>query len=393
MQPPVRLALASLLMAGLFTGCASFGGGGDDDDQGGLGGGDGASGGDQGDGGGDGGDDGGGGGDGAGGGGGDPIAGVYQMRSQLDLTSTSLASDLVPNAVAVLSELAANPSDTLFNLLENANVPVLDQLLALLGPILLDPLKGFIDDFVLERVVGGLPLPDQLLGLTNDLSVLLTQFEILSQLEVASLDEAGSLTSAAHQLSGVSLPFRGQDILVDTPALIDQITIASGVACSVSFEEVEGSMQLGDHAFGLPLTDIVFDALGQGLVGGGGLGGLRESLGSLFDCAALADEVSQKCLTPLLCIGNRDQLEAVCEAGLDQVVTELENRLAVINLAQIQFEAGEALLRDTVAGGTPDGVIDLIDNGNWQTVVFVEGIELPFSAAFDGLRVSAADAD
>jgi hypothetical protein len=376
------MALVSLFLSGLLAGCASFGDGGD----GGLGGdndGDSAAGG--------GGDDGdGGGGDDGGGGGedGDPIAGVYQVRSAMDLTSTSLANDLVPDVVAILNQLTTTPADTLITLLDNANVPILDQLLGLLGEVLLDPFRNFVDEYVVNRVVEGLPLTQQLLALTNEISALLTQFEIISELQLSGLDDSGELTSATHRLSALSLPLLGQEVLVDTPALVDQITTADGVSCSVSLGEGQGELTVGDHAFGLPLGDFAIDALDR-VLGGGDGAGLRDRLGSLVDCAAMADEVSSRCLG-LLCVGNRDQIEQFCEAGLDQAVAQIEDRVASINFAEIRFQAGDALLRDSDSDGQTDGVIDLLEQGNWQTVVFVKGIELPFSAAFDGLRVAPA---
>jgi hypothetical protein len=378
MRARLGLALASLSIAVLLAGCTFLGG----DDDSGLSGGDGAgSGADGGD---DSGtaDDGGDGADDGDGAAGDRISGIYRVSSSMDLTSTPLANDLVPSTVATLNELAARPAGTLIDLLEAANVPILDQLLGLLGAVLLEPFAGFVDEFVVQRVVDGLPLRDQLLLLANDVVVLVTQFELLSQLELSGLDEGGGAISATHQLSGISLPFRGQDILVDTPELIDQITIADGVSCSVSLGSSEGNIQVGAHQFGLPLGGLALDALQQAI-------GLRDTLGALFDCPALAAEVSSKCLTPLLCIGNREQIEEFCEAGLDQAVAQIESRISSsLDVVQISFQAGDALLRDTE--GETDGIIDLLDQGNWDAAVTVNGIDVPFFAAFDGLRVQPA---
>jgi hypothetical protein len=380
MRASLRLALASLSVAVLLGGCTFLGG----DDDSGLSGGDGA------DGGGGGGDDSGGADDGGGDGGGaddgdgagvDPLSGVYRVESSMDLTSTPLANDLVPSTVATLNELASRPAGTLIDLLEAADVPILDQLLGLLGDLLLEPFAGFVDEFVVERVVDGLPLRDQLLVLANDVVVLVTQFELLSQLELSGLDEGGGAISATHQLAGISLPFRNQDIVVDTPELIDQITVADGVSCAVSLGSTEGSIQVGAHQFGLPLGGLALDALQQVI-------GLRDTLGALFDCPALAEEVSSRCLTPLLCIGNREQIEEFCEAGLDQAVAQIESRISsALNVVQIRFEGGNALLRDTEGEGT----IDQLAQGNWDVAVTVDGIDVPFFAAFDGLRVEPAN--
>ncbi len=380
MRASLGLPLASLSIAVVLAGCTFLGG----DDDSGLSGGDGASSGDGG------GDDSGGADDGDGSGGaddgdgsgpaGNPISGIYRVNSSMDLTSTPLANDLVPSTVATLNELASRPAGTLIDLLEAANVPIVDELLGLLGAVLLEPFANFVNEFVVERVVNGLPLRDQLLLLANDVVVLVTQFELLSELELSDLDAGGGATSATHKLSGISLPFRDQNILVDTPELIDQITIADGVSCAVSLGTTEGSIQVGAHQFGLPLGALALDALQQAV-------GLRDTLGALFDCPALAAEVSSKCLTPLLCIGNREKIEQFCEAGLDQAVAQIESRISSsLNLVQIRFQAGDALLRDT--DDQADGIIDQLDQGNWEAAVTVDGVDVPFFAAFEALRVA-----
>ncbi|HKE20136.1 MAG TPA: hypothetical protein VKB80_34920 [Kofleriaceae bacterium] len=387
MRASVRLALSSLFVAALLTGCSSLG----DDDEGGPGGGDGSGtdspgGGDTGVGGG--GDDGSG--DGATA---DPIAGQYQLSSMMDLTSTSVADNLVPSAVSVLNQLAANPADTLINLLEAANIPIVDDLLGLLPLDLLDPFQNFVDEFILNRVVGGLALTQQLLGLVDEVTNVLTQFQLLTVLDLAHLDPGGGATSASHRLAGLSLPFRGQNIVVDTPDIVDQITAATGVGCSIALSGDEGHIEVGDHAFGLPLGDLVLDGLDQVLASGGSLSGLRDTLGALVGCSEMADEVSQKCLAaPLLCIGHRDEIEQFCEAGLDQVVAQLEDRVAAINFAEIRFQSGDADMLDSETASADDGIMDLLEQGSWQTVVFVDGVEVPFTAAFTGLRVTAAGA-
>jgi hypothetical protein len=384
MRAPVRLALSSLFVAALLTGCTSLG----DDDEGSPGGGDGSGtdspgGGDTGVGGG--GDDGTGGGPTT-----DPIAGQYQLSSTMDLTSTSVADNLVPSAVAVLNQLAANPADTLINLLEAANIPIVDDLLGLLPLDLLDPFQNFVDEFIVNRVVGGLALTQQLLGLVDEVTNVLTQFQILTVLDLANLEPGGGATSASHRLAGLSLPFRGQNIVVDTPDIVDQITAATGVGCSISLSGDEGHIEVGDHALGLPLGDLVLDGLDQVLATGGSLSGLRDTLGALVGCSDMADEVSQKCLTPLLCIGHREEIEAFCEAGLDQVVAQVEDRISAINFAEIRFESGNAEMLDSQSASDDDGIMDLLEQGNWQTVVFVDGVEVPFAAVFSGLRVVRA---
>jgi hypothetical protein len=379
MRSMVRDALPALLLCGVLAGCSDVGGVGGDGADGGEddGGADGT--GDSG------GDDGADGGDDDGGGPADPIAGPYQVTTTYDVASNSLLQGVVSGLLFGIGELAQDPAGTLVDLLDSANVPILDELLGLLPDLigLLD-LNGFINDFLLNSVVDGLPLPVQLDQLAGNVTGLLGQFDVTSQLDLASLQATG-LSSADHSLSAVSFLWDEQSFLADTPGLFDQITAAQDVTCEVTLDSAGGAMELANHAFDLPYTDIAVVALNQALMQTMGVANVRDALGQMVDCAAMAAEVSERCLLnlPLICVGNEDKLLEFCEAGLDQVAADFENRMRIFDLASMRLQSGSATLIDD----EEDGVIDRIE-GSWQTVIHVDGTDFPMTAPFTGTRLS-----
>jgi hypothetical protein len=369
---PLRNAMAFLLVCGLTAGCAAdlenLPGGEDD----------GADDGADGTGGDEGGTDDGPGGPG-GGGSDDPVEGDYEITTTYDGSSNPLLGGTVGGLLATLTRLAADPADTLIDVLESAGIPIVGELLAILDPLLLDDLNGFINEYVLNRVIEGVSLPARLNGLVGNLTGLLTQFDMVSQLDLTSLD-ANGLTSASHALSGVNFLWEGQTFLADTPDLLDQATAADDVVCQVAMDGAEGAMELADHAFQVPFGDFAVEGLNQALAQTLGVANVREALGQMFDCPSMAQEVSSRCIL-VLCVGHRAELEEFCEAGLDQVAADIEDRIRVFDFGSLRFESGQAVLT-----GGEDGFIDGIQ-GTWQSVLEVDGVEVPLSAPFVGRRI------
>lgn len=370
MRSTLRDAMTTLLLCGMMAGCTDLPGQGPggDDDSAGDDGGDGSGG--------DGGDDGG---YGDGGEITDPVEGEYETTTTFDGTSSPVLAGAVQGVLGILSNLAQNPADTLVGVLESANLPILDELLGLLDPLLLDDLNGFINDYVLNRLVQGIPLPQQINGLLGDLTGLLTQFDVVSQLDLGDLDPTG-LTTANHALAGLAFNWEGDTILANTPELLDQVTAAHDVTCQVSMDGATGAIELADHAFDLPFSDFAVVALNQALAQSFGVADLRGALGQLFDCEGLAQDVASRCVL-LLCVGHQEELQQFCEAGLDQVASEIEDRLSVLDYGSLSFQAGQAVLTEG-----EDGLIETIE-GSWQTIIEVNGVEVPLAAPFLGRRV------
>jgi hypothetical protein len=316
----------------------------------------------------------------------DPIAGQYEITTTYNVTEVPAVPGLVGSSLSILADLNEDPGGTLLDLLDQFNVPILDQLLALLPDVLLEPLVGFINDFLFDRLIAQIPAAEAFTTLVADLSELLTHFEVVSVLDVSEIDASDAVV-ATHRLSGVRFEWRGQDVLVDTPELLDEITVARDVTGSVSLGGGDGVLTLGEHAFHLPLGDFAIIGINLALQQTLGFANLRALLGALFDCPALAESVANRCLGPI-CVGHQAELEAVCESGLDLVAAQLEERLTTIDFTEIRFDSGDAVLRDAAEGNTRDGLIDLMEGGSWRSRVAVDGaVAVPLPSPFVGRRI------
>jgi hypothetical protein len=316
----------------------------------------------------------------------DPIAGQYEITTTFNVTEVTAVPGLVGSSLSILADLNEDPGGTLLDLLDQFNVPILDQLLALLPDVLLEPLVGFINDFLFDRLIAQIPAAEAFTTLVADLSELLTHFEVVSVLDVSEIDASDAVV-ATHRLSGVRFEWRGQDVLVDTPELLDEITVARDVTGSVSLGGGDGVLTLGEHAFHLPLGDFAIIGINLALQQTLGFANLRALLGALFDCPALAESVANRCLGPI-CVGHQAELEAVCESGLDLVAAQLEERLTTIDFTEIRFDSGDAVLRDAAEGNTRDGLIDLMEGGSWRSRVAVDGaVAVPLPSPFVGRRI------
>jgi hypothetical protein len=325
----------------------------------------------------------------------DPVAGRYAITSHFDLSTAEGTPARAQGAIAALAGLADDPAGTMFDLLEAADVPVLDQLLGAIPDALVDQVAGWINDHVVDRVYDGVPVTQQLAGLADDLATALTDFEVMSDLDLGTIDAAGA-AGASHMLAAVAFQLDGARREVDTPAIVDQLSVASDVACQVSLASGDdatagtGHIEIGDHAFHLPLGDFLVVALDQVMMEKYGVPDLRAALELMIDCAALADSVASRCVgigPAEVCVGHQSEIEAVCDAGLDQVAERVEDQIARIDYAEIRLRAGRADLADEAEGDVlADGVIDRLAPGSWTADLDVDGHALPTTATFTGVR-------
>jgi len=323
----------------------------------------------------------------------DPIAGQYEIVTTYDVSSSPLLPGVIGGSLSALTSLSEDPAGTFIAVLDQANLPVLDQLLAVLPDLLVDQLAGFINDFVFDRLIDGIPATQVMTDLIADLAGILTQFEVVSALELSPMDADG-VSTGTHRLSGVRFGWRGDSLLVDTPALLDELTIARDVAGSATFGGGDGVLELGDHAFHLPLGDFAVIGIDLAVQQTFGVEDLRAALGAVVDCPGLAESVATRCIGPI-CVGHRDEVQAVCESGLDLVVAQIEERITSIDFTEMRFSQGDAVLRDAGEdGGAQDGLVDRIESGNWQCTVEVDGVgAVPLPSPFVGHRIGAAVSD
>jgi hypothetical protein len=302
---------------------------------------------------------------------------------QYELTSTYNAAgalpDIATDTLGILEGLADDPAGTLIDLAEQAGAPI-----DWVPDALRDQFADWVNDYIASRVFQGAPVTEEFARWSSDIAGMLHHFDIISTMDLATLDDA---TSANHVLAAVAFDFRGARRLVDTPDIVDQLTIARDVTCSLETAgEGEARLDVGDHAFHMPLGDFAVIGFNTGLEQVLGIADLHAALGLLIDCPGLADQVSSRCLGPI-CVGHRDEIESFCQMGIDLVVEEVESRIASVEFAELHLASGVAALLDAgKEDGVLDGTFDSIDRGVWQALVNIDGVELPVEATFVGAR-------
>jgi hypothetical protein len=322
------------------------------------------------------------------------LDGTYQLANRLDLASAGVLPDLASSTLESLSQLQTDPAGAIIGILEATNAPVISTLLSALPDIVTQQLAGFIDDYIVGELYQNVPVTDEIAGIVQDTAQLVTQFELDTTLVLSPPDAMGMAT-ATHAVAGVTFSVGDQKLVVTAPELLSDVTQASLDATALHIVEqspdVEnGLLDLGDHAFAVPIGDYAIQGLDQLLMAELGQPDLRSALGSLIDCAGLAQNVANECIVDV-CVGHQDEIQSVCESGLDLIASDVEAELHSITIQAMHFHSGEAKMWDApTPDGPTDGVIDRIDGGTWTLGIGLTSDEHPTQATFTGTRVDAA---
>ena len=88
------------------------------------------------------------------------VAGTYTVVTTFDLTLDVVLPGQAYDVVIVLEDFRADPASTMFQLLSDAGVPVVGELLDVLPSSLEDRLMGWINDYLQSAVFDEVPVMD-----------------------------------------------------------------------------------------------------------------------------------------------------------------------------------------------------------------------------------------
>ena len=309
--------------------------------------------------------------------------GTYQLTSTFDLRVDTVLPEQAYSKLKVLEDFREQPANTLFELLDQAGVPLVADLLDALPDALANQLTGWIDDFVLgnQTVTGAI---DEVLGVAR---IVLTQFEITSELDLAAPGSDGTI-AATHRLVTFHLPTGAGTLDVDVSPVPD----LTSTTADAWLESENGSRQLvvGEHTFGVPYGEYAFAAFESVLQDRYGAD-LRGTLGLLVDCPAMAASVADRCINlgvTEICVGHEAELQAICDSGLDELADRLQEEIESMRFDALAFASGEATLRDAGTGAAAnDGLADDLDGGVWQAAIDLTQGPRELPATFSGSHV------
>jgi hypothetical protein len=305
-------------------------------------------------------------------------SGAYALTTTLDLPATLLAPQPAADAFTTVKGLRQNPARTFFDLLDDAGVPRAQQLHQALPDVLQSRLDGWINGFVSRSFYRSRPVTvelDEIIALGEKLQV---QVDVLSDLSLGPPDAAGMCT-ANHAVRGLRFTAFPDQTAITIPTL--PATIASGITeaplqvrLTAGHSGTDARLTAGDHAFGLPIGQYMVAALDASMRQRYGYD-LRGALDLMIDCRLMASSVAHECVFSA-CVGHEEDLQLVCERGLDEVADRVKEKLLEHDFKAVHFASGTA---DFTAPGRLSG-------GVWKASVNVGQGERAVGARWSGVR-------
>jgi hypothetical protein len=278
-------------------------------------------------------------------------SGSYDLHSSIDLTVEALLPQPAADLVVTLRDFSANPAHTLITLAEDAGVPAVSELRAVLPDALESRLEGWINTEIAKVTIDGVPVTVVAAEIAALAETALTQFSIDSTLAV-------SIDTATHTLSRLDFTPAGIDASFALEGLPSEI-ISSTATISSSAD----TLTIGDHVFAIRYGEYAWRAVDQTFVTQHGAG-IRATLGTAIHCPGIAQVVANKCVLGV-CVGHVSELTELCERGLDEVVERAHARIAAIKLDAVHFASGTAALVDI----DHDAIADRLVDGQWDAEI------------------------
>lgn len=324
------------------------------------------------------------------------LDGRYELSSYFDLTSAGVFPDVANDTLKALSNFKEHPSQTMVDLLDAANVPVVPTVLNAIPAFIRDYVLGYIDDHIIHSLYQSVPFAQNLTSMLDDLATITTKFELVTTLELPVGDAIGN-ARASHGFAGVAYTLQNKRTMISAPEVVKNLEKEAVASNAVALEkrsvELEsGRLRLGDHKFTVPIGSFAVLAANKVAKDKLGVANLRGALGKVIDCAAVASDVSKRCIDPpgpgKICVDHESEVEMLCNTGLDILASTVEGQIKRLDLPAVHFKDGAAQMWDAPADKGPlDATIDRIDHGYWTAAVQAGKEEKAILATFVGRRI------
>jgi hypothetical protein len=330
------------------------------------------------------------------------LHGKYELYNKFDLTSTGILPDVANTTLKALSDFRESPSSTIVQLIDAANLPVVDQVLGVIPGAVKGLVYGWLDETIFKAVYEKVPVTKQITGMLDDLASIVTQFELVTTLDMPEGDAIGDARSP-HSISGVAYNWSEQRHVINAPELLVNLTTQTPKTNAVLLEKLSddlesGRLKIGDHTFSIPVGSFTVYAADKLVQEKFGVANLREAVGKVVNCDAVAKTVASKCIDPFgpgkVCVGHEKELKGLCTTGLDVLVGVLVGQIKALDIPLLKLEEGTAQMWDAPAPGQPlDAIVSRIDKGFWTASINAGGpTPKPVIATFTGKRVDEVPA-
>jgi hypothetical protein len=324
------------------------------------------------------------------------LDGRYELSNYFDLTSAGVFPDVANDTLKALSNFKEHPSQTMVDLLAAAKVPVVPTVLNAIPSFIRDQVLGYIDDHMFKSLYANVPFAKNLTTMLDDLATITTKFELVTNLEVPVGNAIGTAQST-HTFAGVAYNWSDKRTVVNAPEVLKDLEKQNVVTNAVSLEkrapELETArIKIGEHKFNIPIGSFALIAADKLMKDKFGSANLREAIGKVINCEALADDVSKRCIDPVgpgkICVDHKAEIQNLCNVGLDVLVGTIQGQIKRLDLPLLNMKEGEGQMWDAPADKGPlDATIDRIDHGYWTATVNVGKTEKTILATFIGHRI------
>lgn len=325
------------------------------------------------------------------------LHGRYELSNYFDLTSTGILPDTANDTLKALSNFKEKPSQTMVDLLAAAKVPIVSNVLGVIPSFIRDQVLGYVDDHIVKSLYANVPFAKNLTALLDDLATITTQFELVTTLDLPEGDAIGN-SRAKHTLAGVAYTLSEKRSVINAPDVLKNLEVQQVETNAVALEKrspllESGRIKMGAHAFTVPIGSFALLAADKLVSEKFGAKDLRDAVGKVIDCGALADDVSKRCIDPVgpgkICVDHKTEIQGLCNAGLDILVSTIQGKIRALDLPALKMKEGAAQMWDAPTDkGLLDGVVDRIDHGYWTATVNTGKSEKPILASFVGRRVA-----
>jgi hypothetical protein len=321
------------------------------------------------------------------------LDGRFELSNSLDLTSAGIFPDMANDTLKALSDFREQPSSTIVELLQAANVPVVSQVLGVIPALIRDQVLGFIDDTVFKALYDKLPVTKQITGILDDLGSLATKFEVVTVLEFNVPGPTGNVLGT-HQFTGVAYNWMEKRTVINAPDVIKTLELQkvqiNAVGLDMRSPELESArLAVGDHAFKVPIGSFAVLAADKLAADKFGTKDLRTGIHKVVNCAAVAKSVAARCIgigPARVCVGHESDINNLCSIGIDIIVSTIQGRIKDLDIPALHLKSGTAKLWDAPApGGQLNAIVDRVDEGYWTAGVGPQDKKI--LATFTGRRV------
>lgn len=299
------------------------------------------------------------------------VTGAFAVSSQFDLQAVAAAPGTVRDTLGLVHGFVTDPGDAILGFADQAGVPAMAALRSVLPDALESRLAGWINSYIRTAVAGISPY-DQLVTLDDLVQSLILGWGLESRLALP-LNQSGT-----H--APVSLVFRASvSVPLDATA---SVTSGTNVVATVTWPDGPGGaavVSVGDHFIGFPFGRYALQALNTILLADYGVPNIAAYLSNVVGCAGMASSVSSQCVS-IVCVGHKDDLLGVCEGGLAEAASQIEDQILGLDFKAIHFWAGSAQAAGVAVSRPQDATS--WQNGVWTVTVDLGSGEQPANATF-----------